>query len=295
MLVELKQILHKCKHIYTLDEPILDLNIYSWIIRNEYTLILLQYNKNLNDWNYQHYGKNMRLYESDDSDNENHYQIYFIFDIDSFLQKYKINKKWDSYLAQHVINDKIDEFIQDFENAIEGYKYDPGKKIVNLELESIQPNQLNNVFQKVYIIGNEKQTAYRLRLIDELKRFHISNYMFMDKEKDDVKQIMIDALNNKYERILMINENVIFHKNFVTEIRKICFPNNSKIISLGKNDFNGESSGFYKISPNSEKDLFSVIIDKSVFEEILITGDIKNIINTYTSNCYYYLPSLVKC
>ena len=55
MLNELKQLLHKNRvHIY-IDEPIIDINIYSWIIRNNDTLILLQYDKTINEWCYQHF------------------------------------------------------------------------------------------------------------------------------------------------------------------------------------------------------------------------------------------------
>ena len=172
MLNELKQLLHKSKFIYTIDEPITDINIYSWIIRNNDTLILLQYDKTINEWCYQHYGKNMYL--SDDTE----YRVYFIFDMDSFLKKYEINKNWKAYLPDKLIYDKIEQCIHDFETDISGYKYDPGKNILNNELERIQSNQLNNVFQKVYILNSQKQRSHSLRLIDELKKLYEQLYVY---------------------------------------------------------------------------------------------------------------------
>lgn len=286
MLNELKQLLNKSKFIYTIDDPITDINMYSWIIRNNDTLILLQYDKMTNEWCYQHYGKNMYL-----SDDDTEYRVYFIFDMDSFLKKYEINKNWEVYLPDKLIYDKIEQCIQDFETDISGYKYDPGKNILNNELERIQPNQLNNVFQKVYILNSQKQTSHSLRLIDELKKNYMSNYMFIDKLTNGIQ----DAINNKYDKIFVIDENVIFHKHFITNIKKLELPNDSRIISLGTNDFKGEPNGFYRITPDTKQDLFAILIDRSVFKEIYNMGNIESIINTSASNCYYYLPSLAKC
>ena len=164
MLSELKQLLHKSKYIYTADKPIENVNIYSWIIRNNDTLILLQYNKLENEWNYQHYGKNMYL------SNDTGYIVYFIFNIESFLKKYQINKNWNTYLPDKLVYEKIDQCIQDFETDISGYKYDPCKNIFNTELERVQPNQLSNVFQKVYVLNSQKPRSHILRLIEELKK-----------------------------------------------------------------------------------------------------------------------------
>ena len=285
MLNELKQLLNKSKFIYTIDDPITDINMYSWIIRNNDTLILLQYDKTINDWCYQHYGKNMYL--SDDTE----YRVYFIFDMDSFLKKYEINKNWEAYLPDKLIYDKIEQCIQDFETDISGYKYDPGKNILNNELERIQSNQLNNVFQKVYILNSQKPKSHSLRLIDELKKNYMNNYMFIDKLTNGIQ----DAINNKYGKIFVIEENVIFHKHFIANIKNLEFPNDSRIISLGTNDFKGEPTGFYRITPDTKQDLFAILIDSSVFKEIYNTGNIESIIHTRASNCYYYLPSLVKC
>ena len=94
-------------------------------------------------------------------------------------------------------------------------------------------------------------------------------------------------------KIFVIEENVIFHKHFITNIKNLEFPNDSRIISLGTNDFKGEPNGFYRITPDTKQDLFAVL-DRSVFKEIYNT-ETESIIHTRAPNCYYYLPSLVKC
>ena len=115
--------------------------------------------------------------------------------------------------------------------------------------------------------------------------------MFIDKLTKGIQ----DAINNKYDKIFVIDDNVIFHKHFKTNIQNLDFPNDSRIISLGTNDFKGEPDGFCRITPDTKQDLFAVLIDRLVFKEIYNAGNIESIINTQSSNCYYYIPSLAKC
>ena len=100
--------------------------------------------------------------------------------------------------------------------------------------------------------------------------------MFIDKLTNGIQ----DAINNKYGKIFVIEENVIFHKHFITNIKNLEFPTDSRIISLGTNDFKGEPNGFYRITPDTKQDLFAVLIDRSVFKEIYNTGNIESIIHT---------------
>ena len=55
--------------------------------------------------------------------------------------------------------------------------------------------------------------------------------MFADKLTKGIQ----DAINNKYDKIFVMNDNVIFHKHFKTNIQ-VNFQND-RIISLGTNDF----------------------------------------------------------
>ena len=98
------------------------------------------------------------------SDDDTEYRVYFIFDVDSFLKKYEINKNWEVYLPDKLIYDKDRAMYSGFETNMSDINMIQAKIFSIMSQKRIQPNQLNNVFQKVYILNSQKQRSHSLRL-----------------------------------------------------------------------------------------------------------------------------------
>ena len=89
--------------------------------------------------------------------------------------------------------------------------------------------------------------------------------MFADKLTMAFKMRLITNMI-KY----LVDENVIFHKHFIANIR-IRVSELQGIISSGTNDFKGRTA-VCRITPDTKQDLFAVLIKRSVFKEIYNTG-----------------------
>ncbi len=89
------------------------------------------------------------------------------------------------------------------------------------------------------------------------KRAFIKNVINSKKEMGCLishYKIIEDAIKNNYNRILVFEDDVIFHKNFMLEIEKLNRIQNWDMVLLGASEFgwkvinlkNAESAGFYK-------------------------------------------------
>lgn len=118
--------------------------------------------------------------------------------------------------------------------------------------------------------------------------------------------ILKDAIDNKYKKILILEDDVIFHKEFQERIQK--YDNlEYKLLLLGVSQHvwrfteMEEDATFYH--PGITDGAFAVGIDSSVFEEILQSceaknspfdsGPLRDIYKKYPKECYVLYPNLV--
>lgn len=157
---------------------------------------------------------------------------------------------------------------------------------------------LNNVFDCVYAIYTNNNTLFKLK-----KQFLIHNIraVFIFSENLDTGRIKAfeNACSNLYQRILVLNENVIFHKfifsNFDKAIRKI--PKHWDVLYLGtgKKSEQIECNELFKDSNHT----YAMGFSAHAFEQLLSYHiNNKHVINELTSktnirNQFICSPSLI--
>ena len=200
---------------------------------------------------------------------------------------------------------------------------------------------LDTYFDKIYISNLERRTDRLQLLKTRLEKNNIKNYqivkaydgnhpqiknefqMYLRNKKSRIhtsgalgylytmKHILTDAINNNYNRILICDDDIIFHNDFVNYFDlKIKGLNNFKwkLLYLGASQLNY----WNKVSilnteyylPNGTTDgSFAVGIDRSVLSELLQTlngnilpfdtGPLRYIQTKYSRECLVMYPNIV--
>ena len=160
---------------------------------------------------------------------------------------------------------------------------------------NIKKYTINNVFDQVYLI-NLKKDKKKFKIMDKkLKKYNIKYKLFPGINGSKIKNIKLlrygtagavgikktqmniikDAIKKKYNRILIMEDDLIFIKDFLKKFnqgyKKIIKKHNDwKLLYLGcsfKYDFKKPRKGF--VNANNSLGNFSVGVDKSVFKKIL--------------------------
>jgi GR25 family glycosyltransferase involved in LPS biosynthesis len=204
---------------------------------------------------------------------------------------------------------------------------------------------INYYFDKIYVLNLEKHNDRKKYMLNEFKKYNINNYKFWsaingndDKYIDDfwdkyskipftkreknlgrkligskgvlanllsVRDIIIDAKKNNYKKILFLEDDVIFHKNFNEEFTRITskISNNWKILYLGvQNKYDVVKDNIY--IPNEHlSGGWSFGIDHTVYDKIINecnkknmpfdNGPLTEIRKLYKNKCKVIYPNLI--
>lgn len=156
-------------------------------------------------------------------------------------------------------------------------------------------HKINNIFDQVYLI-NLKTDENKLRIMEEkFKKYNIKFKLFPGIDGRKIKNIKLlrygnkgavgikrtqidiikDAMKNRYKRILICEDDLIFRKNFLYEFdnsyKQIIKKNNNwNLLYLGcsyKSRFNSQNKYFIKAKKSYGN--FAVGVDESVYKTIL--------------------------
>ena len=201
--------------------------------------------------------------------------------------------------------------------------------------------EMGTYFDKIYISNLERRTDRLEKLKNRLKKNNITNYqiikaydgnnpriqkefqLYLRNEKNRInssgalaylytmRHILTDAINNNYDRILICDDDILFHKDFSNYFDlKIKGLNNFKwkLLYLGGmqlknwNKIKPLNTEYYL--PNGTMDgSFSVGIDKSILGELLQTlngnvlpfdtGPLRFMQMKYTRECLVMYPNIM--
>lgn len=121
------------------------------------------------------------------------------------------------------------------------------------------------------------------------------------------KKIIEDAKKNKYNKILVLEDDVLFHKNFLNEIQKLKkIPKTWKLLYFGTSQYDWNVVKFFSEDfyySNKSLGTFAYGIDSSIYDEILktIIKPIKTIDNYLgveiqqknQNNCFVIYPNII--
>ena len=217
---------------------------------------------------------------------------------DDYDYKYKINNYFD-----HI-------YVANLEKRTDR------KQIIEERLlkHNIQVNFIKSVngYEKPYIndylkYKNKKINKYSHPLEKRIRRKSITSpgawgYLLT------IKKCLEDAKQNKYKKILFLEDDLIFHKNFnklfINNIKYI--HNKWKIILLGGSQHS--KNGFIyanktHINPKTTSGSYAMAINSSIFDELLYKinkmnvvfddGILRDMYDTYTADCFILTPNLV--
>ena len=198
---------------------------------------------------------------------------------------------------------------------------------------------INQYFDKIYVINLKRRKDRLQKLLPRLIKNGITNYQIfeaVDGSKHPgysyyqrkfsffdshgafgilltAYQIILDAIKNKYKRILLFEDDVVFHKNFQVEFaNKVRYiPNNWKLLYFGTSMHTWRfkerchKKQHYMTTRGSIPGAFAVGIEVSVYLELLKLsnqsskawdiGPLKYINEKYNGNVFIFNPYLVIC
>ena len=200
-------------------------------------------------------------------------------------------------------------------------------------------NFINFYFSKIFVINLKKDTSKRQDIIEKFGKYninfefvdavygydkpHIDNYKNLKNKKfknpgafgymETWKKILIDCINNNYNRILCFDDDVMLCNNFNKKFCKYIESINNdfwKILNLGVSqyvwkdiDMNKTVSKNWYHPPFDTDGSFAIGINKYIFKElyddlikydnVFDTGPLRNIYKKYPKYNYVAYPNLV--
>lgn len=190
---------------------------------------------------------------------------------------------------------------------------------------------INELVDKVYIINLDRRPDRMNKMKNLMKKYNISYERFpaIDGNREDIKNewkklqntiiqtpnalgclmshlaIIKDAKKNNYNKILIFEDDLLFHKNFNGALNKIKYlPKDWKLLYLGASQIsvhidNIKKNGFYYKAVRTDG-AFAYIIDSSIFDELIDMLEIKDGPVDYLYkriqekyNCYVMWPNLI--
>ena len=194
-------------------------------------------------------------------------------------------------------------------------------------------SMINDIFDNVYVLNLDRQRERYLNIKRKLDNLKIKFERFSAIDGNDIDvniknrlrndfkgngmieneyalgcllshmEIIKNAKKNKYKKILILEDDVIFHNDFKNNITKILSLPKWKLLYLGSSQYNWdiEMRESYYLSKKS-LGTFAFAIDNSVFDEILnlynkklsIDNIYSNYIQTkYYGECFTLYPNLI--
>ena len=300
----LKNILDKTKFIYSFSPNTIKKDIDFWVFINQSIVIILQYEHSNNKWNYQNYSGN----NLEDIDDSTHFIIYHTNDVSFFWKLWdKLNKNilfLYNYLSIKKIDNNIDDYIEGFYKDIFGYKYDPSKILLQNLFDNNVVNPFNNIVDKIYICHKDNSDEKLLSILKQLNILNIFNYKIIEKD-NPYSFIFTDAIENNYNKILLLENYISFHPDSINMIKNIDFPYYN-LLYLGLYPFKSleKRNMIDKIISKANNytlidEPFALMINKKMFSLFLSCNNLQwiqhlNYINNNTNDCLIYKTDILK-
>jgi len=268
-----------------------------------------------------------------------------LMEVLNFYQKLIVDEK--SVKAKDIIEKKLSSIYSRFiQNKMAGESLESLSFLHNRHL--MDKSLINVYFDKIYILNLDRRPDRMENMERRLKQWNIYNWVRfsavdgslsphweewkhytkskmtrVEKQKYHRKAIascgswailksmyhlLRDAQNHKYNRILVLQDDVLFHKKFQDEFLKVptWVPDNWKLLYLGGTQHSWnyiiQSSKFYY--PNGTTDgAFAVGIHSSIYEELITeilkfdmpvdSGALRTLQQKYLYDSYVLSPNLI--
>jgi GR25 family glycosyltransferase involved in LPS biosynthesis len=191
---------------------------------------------------------------------------------------------------------------------------------------------LNNIFDNIYILNLKRRDDKMTKIADKMSQFNIiferfdaidginidfkkikNNWHSSNKEENykyeiacllSHKMIIQDAKKNNYKKILILEDDVLLHKNILQKVESIGYLNDWKIVYLGCSQHNWNIVKYDDNFYFSEESLgtFAYALDCSIYDEIIeilentdttVDNTLLLIQKKFYKNCYTFLPNLI--
>src|SRR3989338_1698373 len=122
-----------------------------------------------------------------------------------------------------------------------------------------------------------------------------------------MKKMLLEAWDSGYRRILVLQDDLIFHRQFMNEIEHLVIPDDWKLLYLGASqhtwgsELKFEGCGYHPMG--TADGAFAVGIDRSVFHQLIReidrrelpfdSGALSVIQKTYPEHCWVIYPNLI--
>lgn len=208
-------------------------------------------------------------------------------------------------------------------------------------MEGEKRYNINTYFDMVYVVNLERRTDRKEQIIKRLEKHNITNYQIFpatDGSKSPMysfylrykgftdspgafgilssaARLIYDAVKNKYQRILILEDDAVFHKNFDTHFneRIALIPQDWKLLYFGTSMRKHRIAEIsrhnrkkkYLTSIGTIAGAFAVGIDASVFPDLLMDlnitnkpwdlGPLRTVNMKYNHKCVVLYPYLILC
>lgn len=304
-------------------------DIYYWLVVDNYTNYILSYHISSNKWTFSNLGINQNT--------GNNYDIYYIEN--NLLEIINNNniEVISNYLTRMDTN--IEQDISNFKQSIELMDIDPSKPIIQDMFQNICYNPLNTIVDKIYFINLDERPDRLHKILKQFNKFNITNFkkivgingykpeynllwkqLFIKSNRKitspgvvgyllSMKKVLLDAIKNKYNKILILDDDILLHKDIISLTNKIdVIPNNWVLLYLGcsqlKNWNKIEIINNSYYNPKGSCDgSFAIMVSSTIFKELIDlidnallpfdTGPLRIINSRYPSKCWVIYPNLI--
>lgn len=208
-------------------------------------------------------------------------------------------------------------------------------------MEGEKRYNINTYFNMIYVINLERRPDRKEQIEKRLKKHNITNYRIFpatDGSKTDMYQYYLrfkgftdspgafgilssaarlihDAAKSKYQRILILEDDAVFHKDFDNQFnnRIAKIPQDWKLLYFGTSMRRHRISEIsqhhrkreYLTSKGTIAGAFAVGVDASVYPDLLMDlnitnkpwdlGPLRTVNNLYNNKCIVLYPYLILC
>jgi len=255
------------------------------------------------------------------NEHEIHQKYIEVYDYQNIFHKLNIHTK-------NIYNSSIIDIDIDNTNPI--YTFFNHIYVLNL---SKRPNRLYNTLnrlklQNIYSIEHFIAVDGGLPEIELLHQYYLNQPIIKDRIKNNIgyirssgsfaillsmKNMILDAIRHKYKNILVLQDDILFIKNFEKIINidryKKRIGTNWKLLYVGANDKNSTKNiknvidHLYYLADGKVDGAFAIGIDESIYQEIIDildtfilpfdSGPLREIQLRYPKECYVLYPNLI--
>lgn len=332
----IKKIIQEITYIYTIGSYKIDTHYNAWLLINNTTLYIIIYYKYKKKWKI--ISNQSTINKLSINQSYNAYTIYNLNELYTKIQSSNNNIKILNkiLMEEQNIHPELETTINLFNKSISNHIYDPSKPIIQDLFDTNCRNPLNTLVDKIYVINLDERQDRLIKILQDFNKYNITNFkriggvngykpeyiniwkqLFIKSNKKinspgvlgyllSMKKVLLDAISNKYNKILIFDDDIIFHKNIIDILRNTIFPN-YYLLYLGCSQLKNWNKvtikdGFYK--PKSTNDgSFAIMIDNIIFNELINlintsllpfdTGPLRHIQNKYPDYCWVMYPNII--